>query len=375
MKKTLFIALVIFVSACSQNPENNDEIQSQITEYKSQVAELNGKIAELEKQVTKDDNENNDETISVQEKVMELEHFSHFFEATGNVKAVYEAYISPQINGQITGIFVKEGETIKKGQLLARLNSDITDNTIEEVKTSLDLATTVYKKQKELWEKNIGSEIDYLKAKNNKEALESKLKTLQSQKDMAQLKSPINGIVEKINLKKGEISAPGMQFMQIVNLDELYVDANISDAYLSKIEKGDIIAISFPSYPDTKLEVPVYRTGNVVNPQNRTFLMQAKIKNPGHQLKPNMLATIKINDYSADNTLIAPSIIIKQDIKGQFLYKIEKNGENDIATKTYVETGMSEGNRTMITKGINAGDRIIVAGYNLVSDGIPVLVK
>lgn len=374
MKKVLFIALVIFVSACSQNSENNDEIQSQITEYKSQVAELNSKIAELEKQAPKNNRKSN-ETISVLQKVMELEHFSHYFEATGSVKAVYEAYISPQINGQITNIFVKEGETIKKGQLLARLNSDITDNTIEEVKTSLDLANTVYKKQKELWEKNIGSEIDYLKAKNNKEALESKLKTLQSQKDMAQLKSPINGIVEKINLKKGEISAPGMQFMQIVNLDELYVDANISDAYLSKIGKGDIIVISFPSYPDTKLEVPVYRTGNVVNPQNRTFLMQAKIKNPGHQLKPNMLATIKINDYSADNTLIAPSIIIKQDIKGQFLYKIEKNGENDIATKTYIETGMSEGNRTMVTKGINAGDRIIVAGYNLVSDGIRVLVK
>ena len=375
MKKVLFIAIVIFVSACGQNTDSNDEIQIQITEYKSQVAELNTKIAELEKQVTKGDNENNDETISVQQKVMEQEHFSHYFEATGNVKAVYEAFISPQINGQITGIFVKEGETIKKGQLLARLNSDITDNTIEEVKTSLDLAKIVYKKQKDLWDKNIGSEIDYLKAKNSKESLESKLKTLQSQKEMAELKSPINGIVETINLKKGEISAPGMQFMQIVSLDELYIDASLSDAYLSKIKKGDYIEITFPSYPDTKMEVPVYRIGNVVNPQNRTFLMQAKIKNKDHQLKPNMLATIKINDYSADNTLIAPSIIIKQDIKGQFLYKIEKNNGNDIAKKTYVETGMSEGNRTMITKGIKAGDRIIVAGYNLVSDGIGVMVK
>jgi RND family efflux transporter MFP subunit len=378
MKKILFIAVVISLSACSQKEgsKNKDNINAQISEYKSQVDELNGKIKNLEKQMPenkKDDNKN--ETISVQQKTMELEHFSHYFEATGNVKAVYEAYISPQINGQITGIFVKEGETIKKGQLLAKLNTDITDNTIQEVKTSLDLATTVYNKQKELWDKNIGSEIDYLKAKNNKEALESKLKTLQSQKDMATLKSPINGIVEKINLKKGEISAPGMQFMQIVNLDELYVDANISDAYLSKIKKGDLIEIGFPSYPDMKLKVPVYRTGNVVNLQNRTFLIEAKISNPGHKLKPNMLATININDYSAENTLIVPSIIVKQDIKGKFLYKIIKKDGVDIAKKVYVETGMSEGDKTMVTKGLQAGDRIIIAGYNLVADGISLRVK
>ena len=378
MKKVLFIAAMIFLAACNQNQvsENSDIAKSQITENESQVNETNGKIAELEKQTSDKNNWGNDnEAIAVQQKVMELEHFSHYFEATGNVKAVYEAYISPQINGQIIGIFVKEGETIKKGQLLAKLNTDITDNTIQEVKTSLELAATVYNKQKELWDKNIGSEIDYLKAKNNKEALESKLKTLQSQKDMATLKSPINGIVEKINLKKGEISAPGMQFMQIVNLDELYVDANISDAYLSKIKKGDLIEIGFPSYPEINLEVPVYRTGNVVNPQNRTFLIEAKISNPGHKLKPNMLATININDYSAENTLIVPSIIVKQDIKGKFLYKIEKKDGVDTAKKVYVETGMSEGDKTMVTKGIHAGDRIIVAGYNLVADGIGVKVK
>ncbi len=377
MKKVLFIAVVISLSACSQKQgsENKDDINTQISEYKSEVDELNGKIAELEKQVPDENNgEDNDETVPVQQKVMELEHFSHYFEATGNVKAVYEAYISPQINGQITGVFVKEGETIKKGQLLAKLNTEITDNTIQEVKTSLDLATTVYNKQKELWDKNIGSEIDYLRAKNSKEALESKLKTLQAQKDMATLKSPINGIVEQINLKRGEISAPGMQFMQIVNLNELYVDANISDAYLSKIKKGDIIEIGFPSYPEMKLKVPVYRTGNVVNPQNRTFLIEAKISNPGHKLKPNMLATININDYSAENTLIVPSIIVKQDIKGKFLYKIEKKDGKDTARKVYVETGMSEGDKTMVTKGLKAGDRIIVAGYNLVTDGIEVKV-
>ncbi|NOX48813.1 MAG: efflux RND transporter periplasmic adaptor subunit [Chlorobi bacterium] len=378
MKKVLFIAAVISLSACSQKQgsENKDDINTQISEYKTQVNELNGKIAKLEKQVPEENNgENSEETVSVQQKTMELEHFSHYFEATGNVKAVYEAYISPQINGQITGIFVKEGETIKKGQLLAKLNTEITDNTIQEVKTSLDLATTVYNKQKELWDKNIGSEIDYLRAKNSKETLESKLKTLQAQKDMATLKSPINGIVEKINLKRGEISAPGMQFMQIVNLDELYVDANISDAYLSKIKKGDIIEIGFPSYPEIKLKVPVYRTGNVVNPQNRTFLIEAKISNPGHKLKPNMLATININDYSAENTLIVPSIIVKQDIKGKFLYKIEKKDGKDTARKVYVETGMSEGDKTMVTKGLKEGDRIIVAGYNLVTDGIEVRVK
>lgn len=376
MKKLFFVLIVIFIAGCgnNNNPENKDEIKKQITEYKNQVDELNNKIADLEKQLNNDP-ANNSNKIPISVKEMKYEPFSHYFEVNGTVEAINAAFISPEINGQVLNIFVQEGERVKKGQPLLKLNSSITESSIKEIETGLELANTVYERQKRLYDKNIGSEIDYLTAKNNKEALESKLKTLHAQQDMALVKSPVNGIVDDIFIKEGEMAMPGMQAMQVVNLDNLYVDADVSEAYLTKVKKGDMVLLEFPSYPDIKMKVPVHRIGNVVKTANRTFTVQLKIKNKNEVIKPNVLAIIKINDFSSESSLLVPSLIIKQDLKGSYVYIVRKHSKNITAMKRYVKTGISYGDETIITEGLHEGDKVIVNGYNQVSDGAEVEIR
>ncbi len=372
MKKVFVIALTIVLAACSSkvnNPETEEEIREQISVYKKEIGELNKKIVSLEEKLAEVRGDV-DKGIPVTVTQLEPETFNHYVEVNGSVEAINAAYISPEINGQVEEIYVKEGQKVNKGQLLIKLNSLITESTIQEVKTSLDLANTVYEKQKQLWEKNIGSEIDYLTAKNNKESLESRLKTLEAQADMARITAPISGIIDEVMVKEGELAIPGMQVVQLVNLSTLYINADVSEAYLTKVNKGDMVLLEFPSYPDFSMQVPVYRTGNVVKSANRTFKVQLKIENRDGMIKPNVLAKIKINDYSAENALALPSLIIKQDMKGKYVYMVDQG--SNTAHKVYVKTGMSYMDQTMITEGLESGSLVIVEGFNQVSDGTAV---
>jgi len=307
---------------------------------------------------------------------MAYETFEHFFSANGTIEAVHDAFISSEISGQIKAIHVTEGQRVKKDQLLVSLNSDITESAIAEVKTGLELARTVYEKRKGLWEKNIGSEIQYLEAKTNKESLENKLKTLQAQLDMAKIKAPINGIVDRIFKKEGEMSIPGLQLIQLVNLNKVYVNADVSETYLAKINNGDMAEVSFPSYPGLTVETTIHRTGQVVKTKNRTFLVQVLLDNQDEKLKPNMVAVVKMKDFSSDSALVVPSIIIKNDLKGSYVY-VTENQENGklLARKKYVTPGMSEGSHTIITQGLTPGQQVIIKGYNLVKNGMEVQVE
>jgi len=368
MKKVLFVIIVGIIASCSSkvdNPETQEEILNQISVYKKEVIELSKKINELKKGL-KGFDEESERSIPVTIKKLSFEEFNHYIDVNGVVEAINAAYISPEINGQVKEIFVKEGQYVKKGQLLLRINSSVTKSTLKEVETSLELANTVYEKQSQLWEKNIGSELDYLQAKNNMESLESRLETLQAQIDMATIKAPINGIIDEILVKEGELAIPGMQMIQLVNLNDLFVNADVSEAYITKVKKGEMVILEFPSYPDIVMEVPVHRTGNVVKSANRTFKVQLKIKNINDQIKPNVLARIKINDYTSENALLVSSIIVKQDLKGSYVFVA--NGDNT-ANKVYIETGMSYMDLTMVTTGLSVGDRVIVNGYNQVSNG------
>lgn len=295
--------------------------------------------------------------------------FSHYFVATGELESVEEAFISAEVAGLIVDIYVKDGDKVKKGQLLAKLNTDVIERNIIEVQSQLDLAETIFAKQTTLWEQNIGSERQYLEAKNSFESLQNRLATLKAQYDLHLIKSPINGVVEEVFLQKGEIVSPGMQFMYVVNIEELLAKAQVSEAYLAVIKKGDEVLVSFPSLPGITMQQKVSRTGNVINKQNRTFTVEVELENPDWKLKPNMIANIEINDYYKADALVVPSILLKKDLNGSYLYvAVEKNGEK-IAQKQYVETGRSFKDETEILKGLNLNSVIITNGYNNVSDG------
>ncbi len=357
------------LSACSTD-ETAETLNKQLETLRKDQRELSQQIVETEeklKLLTKGEDTRQKEAVVLQQ--IDPRTFSHYFEASGSVEAVEEAFISPEVNGQIKAIMVDEGDRVKKGQLLARLNTEITERNIEEIESSLSLATDVFERQKRLWEQKIGSEVQFLEARNNKNNLENRLETLRAQLDLAIITAPIDGIVEKVFQKTGELASPGMQLMQIVNLDELIVRADVSEAFLPAIHSGDTVSLSFPSFPDYKRVFPISRVGNVVNINNRTFEIELRIKNENEILKPNMIAVITINDYTAKNSMIVPSKIIKEDLNGRYLYVAVQQGNDLISRKKYISIGRTYGNETRIISGLEMGDKVVVEGYSRITDG------
>ncbi|UCH13426.1 MAG: efflux RND transporter periplasmic adaptor subunit, partial [Bacteroidales bacterium] len=217
MKTYLIIAAVILSVSCTTN--NPESIRKSIISKKEQVARINQSIKKLEQKLYEDSSAMNQQfSIPVKTKYVKYEPFKHYIEVQGNIEAVEDAFISPEMGGRIKKIHVKEGQRVKRGQLLVSLNTDVTESTIQEVKTGLELAKKLYDKQKSLWEQKIGSEMQYLEAKNTCEQAEARLKTLKAQLEMSNIRAPFNGIIDEIFQKEGELGSPGFRILQMVNL-------------------------------------------------------------------------------------------------------------------------------------------------------------
>ena len=367
-KNILAIILMIFIATACQ--EKTQSPKEELKTLKTTLTKTQKRIAELEEILNNDSNKVESKTVFVDLIKIKPDTFIHYITITGSVESDNQAFISPEINGQIKRVLVKEGQRVKKGQALVILNSEITQKTINEVKTNLDLARTVYKKQKELWDQGIGSEIQYLQAKNNMESLEGRLETLQAQKRMATIKAPYDGVIDNLFQHEGEMASPGRQVLQLVNLQKLKVYADMSERYLPYVHKNDMAKVSFPTYPNLKMEVPVFRVGNIINPANRTVRIQVNIKNTDNKLKPNIISNIELQDFYSDTAIAIPSIIIKQDITGDYVFIVREEGNGKLfAEKRYVTTGVSHKAKTLILKGIRPDERIIFNGYNLVRNG------
>ena len=244
MKKLLIIiSMTGLAAACSMN--SHEMLEKQIINKKEKVRELNEQIASLEEQLAQDPGEKEAKfLIPVTVKIMAPEPFEHYIEIPGTLEAKEDAFISPEMSGQIDRIHVKEGQRVSKGQMLVSLNTSVTESNIREVKTGLELATKLYDKQKELWDQQVGSELQYLEAKNSMEQAQARLATLEAQLEMAMIKAPFSGIVETIMLKEGELAAPGVQVIQLVNLDDLDLYGDISERYLTSLDKGDLVIVN-----------------------------------------------------------------------------------------------------------------------------------
>jgi membrane fusion protein, multidrug efflux system len=371
----LLVAATATMFSCSQS-DDSQKLVKELEKYQKEIKELEAKVEETRKKINEP--ENVSETLYQEPVVVETlspETFRHYFEANGAIVPVDEAFISPEISGQIIEIAVKEGQRVVKGQLLAKLNTEVTEKSIAEIKTSLELATDVFERQQRLWEQKIGSEMQYLEAKNRKTSLENSLETIKAQLRMAMIFSPVNGIVEKVNQKKGEQAMPGMQLMRVVSLDEVIVRADVSERFLPYINKGDEVELLVPSYPDFRIKTTIHRTGNVVNMNNRTFEVELKVKNPDEMLKPNMISVIVMNDFTADSAIVVPTRIIKEDLKGKYVYVAIDQQNNMVARKKYISPGISYQNKTMVINGLFAQEKIITDGYNRVNDGMLINVR
>lgn len=370
MKRIAYVALMAFGLASCGSPDP----QEQINNYRNEIAKLEQKIAALQLEMGDEAEENAGSALNVVVKVLEPEVFSRRFEVTGLMEAFKDVYISPETSGQIEAVPAERGKRVRYGQLLVKLNTDVIEKNIAEVKTSLDLATRLYEKQKDLWDQQIGSELQYLEARNGKEVLEARLATLEKQLQLASVTAPFDGVVEEVLVKKGELASPGMPLVRLVNLDKMRVTSRISESFLNRVSEGDQVELTFDAYPDWIINERISRLGEVIDPTTRTLTLEVELSNAGDRLKPNMLTAVRIEDYRNREALVVPSIALRNDFTGTFLFRVRDTGSETVAEKVYVETGLSVEDRTEITSGVKPGERVIVKGYNLVGEGTPVAV-
>jgi RND family efflux transporter MFP subunit len=362
------IALEIAALDSTVNPDDMD-IVKQITIQKNRIAATQLKIKKLENKMTQAPKNN---LTPVEIKEMRGEKFNHYIIVYGKVEADNYALISPEMPGRIETIHVREGQEVKQGKLLLSLNTEAIDKQIQGIQSSLDLAKTTFEKQDTLWKQGIGSEIQYLSSKNSMESLEAQMEALLAQKRMAQIRAPFSGIVDKIFLKEGELASSMMPVVEFVNLKKLTIKADISENYIDQLHVGQTVEVSFSSLPEVKISAPIKRKAKVINSISRTFEIELNFKNIGDRIKPNMVSTISIKDYSSSNAFVIPSLAIMKDITGSYIYLAVEKDDKPIVKKQYITTGKSYQDNSEVVKGLNEGNQVVVKGYHLVSAGLPV---
>jgi RND family efflux transporter MFP subunit len=365
-KSLVIVVSGLLVAACSGKQENKS---SQLEGLKKEQVELAKKIDALEKEIAK---ENPDAAPKVKMKevsVVELtpRPFDHYVQTQGSIVSIDNIQMSAKSPGIVTYVYSREGEAVSQGQIMAQIDNTLIVRGIEEVKANLDLANTVYERQKNLWDKKIGTEVQYLQAKTNKESLERRLATLNEQNEMTKIKAPISGTVDEVRIKVGENVAPGVPVFRVVNTNDLKAAAKISEAYITTIQKGNKANVSFPDL-DKNINANVSFVGRNIDALTRSFPLEVKLPSAAY-LRPNMTAVVKIIFHTEPNALTVPVNVV-QEINGQkIVYIAEGDGKNLVARKKIVEVDGVFGALAQIKSGLKAGDKVITVGYQGLSDG------
>ena len=364
--KINIITLVLLVAFISCNNDNKAKLEK----LKVQREELNTQISQLEAVVNPSGQDSLAKAVNVKTEEVAPTEFNHFVEVQGVVDADKNVSVGPQSPGIVSGVYVKEGSKVGRGTLLAELDSKVLEQSEAEIQTQLDLATTIFTKQKALWDKNIGSEVQFLQAKNNKEALERRVKTLQEQVDMAKIYSPISGTVESVPLKVGQLASPGMpnSAIRVINMSTVKITANVSENYATRIKNGDKAYISFPDLGKV-IETTLSFTSRFIDPTNRTFQVECRFPANDIELRANMIAYVKIKDYSNDSVITLPVNYVQSNQEGKFLYLAQQADGKWIAKRTKIETGMDYNGNIEILSGITTGDKVITSGFQSLKDG------
>ncbi|OOG73039.1 efflux RND transporter periplasmic adaptor subunit [Algoriphagus sp. A40] len=363
-----FVFLAALTISCAQE-EGVDAMKTKLSEMKDQVSTLNSEIKSLETEISKLDPEfakSNKKSILITTAAARKGEFSHFVEVTGSVLSKKNVSISAETAGRILEVPAVEGMRVTKGQILARIDAESIQRNIEEMESSLELATTIFQKQERLWNQKIGTEIQYLEAKNRKEGLEKSLAAMKTQMDKALVKAPFNGTVESVDVRIGELVQPGVPMFQFVGESDLFIQADVSESFVGILRKGDSVGVEFPSINKT-MKTKVSSVGGVINPNNRTFKVEVSLPNL-FELKPNMISILKIKDYESKESVIVPAHLILADNQGDYLFIVE----NGTAKKKYVKRGLTSGDETEIKEGLIGTETIVDKGFREVGDNFSV---
>ncbi len=361
------LSSILFLTSCNKPVDKKAELAA----LKAEEKELLLKIKKLEKEVGLNAEKVEAKVITVAVTPIQAENFKHFVEVQGVVTSKNIVLVTPQMAGSITSLLVIEGQAVKKGQLVATIDNNVLKESLAEIKHQLDLAVTLYNKQKALWDQQIGTEVQFLQAKANKESLEKRIVTMETQMAMTKVYAPIAGTIEKVNQKVGEIGSPGVAIAQIVNVGDLKITAKVADTYVGSVKQGAGMTVKFPDI-NKELNTKISVVNALVDPTSRTFGIEANIPNLGGNLKPNQVAIVNINDLTKSNALVVNQNIIQKTELGDIVYvAVTENGKK-IARSKVVKTGITYNGNIEILEGLTAGDLVITQGYQELVDGTPV---
>ncbi len=375
----LLILLTVIFTSCGNDSKSVDsiietkdleKIREKRSEIVSEQIKINLKLKQIDDAISKLDTLKNYPLVTAFQ--VKHDNFNHYLELQGSVATKKNIILYPEFSGLLTDLTVIEGQKVSKGQLLGTIDDGGLSQQLAKLEVQLNLSKTTFERQNRLWEQKIGSEIEYLQAKANFEGMQNAVNQIRSQVAKTSIRAPFSGIIDDIITEQGTVVNAGMtQLIRLINLDNMYIEAAIPEGYLSSITKNKIVEVYFPILAET-ISAKVSQVSNYINPENRTFTIKIDIPNKNQNIKPNLTAKIKINDYSNVEAILIPQSIISENALGeQYIFIANINGTSNgaVANKVIVKTGKTQGDLVEIIEGVSNGDIIINEGARSVKDG------
>jgi membrane fusion protein (multidrug efflux system) len=359
------ILAVAMLAACSA--ATPDDKKARLEQLKAQQAEIAKQVQQLEKEIAAENPEEaNIKTKDVAVTEVAPKKFDHYVQTQGRVEAEDNISVSAKSPGVVTAVYANEGQQVSKGQVLAQVDNAVVLRNIESVKTQLELAQTVYERQKNLWDQKIGTEVQFLQAKNAKESLERQIASLQEQNEMMRIKSPIHGTVDEVIVKIGEAVQPGQPAVRVVNTSDLKITASVSEAYVTDIKKGDKVLVHIPELKKD-LESKVTFVGRTIDRLSRTFIVEVDLPSEPN-LRPNMTGVIKVVFHTEPDAIVVPINVVQDINEEKIVFVAESSGKNTIARRKVVKVeGVYNGMAQV--SGLDPGAKVITFGYQGLNDG------
>ncbi|MFZ4521662.1 MAG: efflux RND transporter periplasmic adaptor subunit [Bacteroidales bacterium] len=365
----LVTGILLILAGCSSK---DGDKKSRLDQLKKEHDKLTEEIMKLEKELAP---ANATTSTPVTVDVLTKKTFEHYIEVQGRIDGNENIAVNPRgQGGMVTRLLVHEGDAVKAGQVLAELDAEVLKQQLTDLQNKLAFVTDIFKRQKALWDQKIGSEVQYLKAKNDMETVQNGISTLDEQIKMSVITSPINGTVEDIPIKVGQLASPASPIpaFRIVNFSKAKALADVGEAYSSKVKTGDQVKVFLPDI-NRELIQQITFASKYINPTNRTFLVEAALPGSDIIFRANMIAVLRIKDYSNLSAIAIPQNFIQNSRdEGQFVFvAVEENGKK-IARKRTITPSISYDGLTEVLSGLNEGDKIITAGYKDLYNGQPI---
>ncbi len=380
MKKILTIVFIsILAISCGGDKNKSTEdiiasgdveaIQKQRDALSEKQEEIHLEVKKLDEKLKEINPERNVPLITT--ITAESKPFEHFLELQGSVQTKQNLVINAEMSGILQRVYVKAGDKVNKGQLLAKVDDGGMSQQVAQMQIQADLAKTTFERQARLWEQKIGSEIQYLQAKSNYEANQKAVSQMQSQLGKSSIRAPFAGTIDDVITEQGSVVSPGQTpILRIVNLGDMYITTDVPENFVGTVVKGKDVKVSFPVLGKT-IDSKIRQTGDFINPNNRTFSAEIAVPNNDKTIKPNLTARLKINDYSKDKAILIPQNIISENAEGeQYIYILtEKQGEKAVAKQVIIKTGKTQDDDIEVIEGLKDGDEIINEGARSVKEG------